>query len=260
MTSGLFVTALLMGVVGVPHCLVMCSVPCSVAAQACGNGRQSDRALAGALHLGRLLGYATLGALAASLVSFAHLLGEHVSALRPLWVMAQATIVVLGAALLGTGRLPQWLQTVHVPLSRLSARLSRGHLGALPPLLRTLLLGACWAILPCAQLYAAVVLAAMADDSVTGAMVMATYAIPGILAMWLGGQWFMKILRPNNPHRSGTSEAPIQLVRVRARKVGGLEALVDATWAVRATGAVLAVSGVLMLTHSAGRLVQQFCG
>lgn len=260
MSSGLFVTALLMGAVGIPHCLVMCSVPCSLAAQACGNGAQSDRALAGALQIGRLLGYAALGALAASVVSFAHLVGEHVAALRPLWVMAQASIVVLGAALLATGRLPQWLQTVHIPLSKLSARLSRGHLGALPPLLQTSLLGACWAILPCAQLYAAVVLAGMANDPTAGALVMSAYAVPGVLTMWLGGQWFMKVLRLNNPQCAEDLEAPIRVIRRSAHTASALGGIAATTWAVRVTGAVLAVSGVLMLTHSAGKLVQQFCG
>lgn len=258
MTSGLLITAALMGAVGVPHCLVMCGVPCFAAARACGTpGRADEGGLAAALQLGRLLGYAALGALAASLVSFAHLVAGNVTALRPLWVMAQAAILVLGLVLLATGCMPQWLQTAHLPLHKLSDWLSGGMLGKLPRTARAIVVGACWAVLPCAQLYAAVVLASMANGPWSGAAVMAAYALPGGLFLWLGGQWLVRLigLKP----ASQSSPATIQVVR-DASGIRRWDRLIDATWAVRATGAVLAASAGLMLTHSAGSVLLSYCG
>lgn len=262
MTSALLITSVLMGAVGVPHCLVMCSVPCSVAAQSCGSVQHSPREIAGALQLGRLLGYAMLGGVAASTVSFAHLLAGHVSALRPLWVMAQVAILVAGLVLLATGQVPQLLQSVHLPFQKLSARLNAGRWGRLPAPLRATLLGICWAALPCAQLYAAVVLASLAGHALGGAAMMMAYALPGVLSLWLGSQWFQRVFRATSsqPSPNPSSEAPVHIVRDRSMAIRSLGQLADSTWAVRITGAVLAASAVLMLMHSTSKVVQAICG
>jgi sulfite exporter TauE/SafE len=266
MTSGLLITAVLMGAVGIPHCLVMCGVPCSITAQACGDtrqvGQQPPRGVAAALQLGRLFGYALLGALAASVASFAHLLADHVAALRPLWVMAQLSILALGLMLLATGRLPQILQTVQMPLQKLSARLTAGRLGKWPAPLRAGLVGLCWAALPCAQLYAAVVLATLAPDAWGGAAVMAAYALPGVVSLWLGTHWLPRILGVRTGQTSLAANDGVATVRVwRDRNVArSLDQLVTSTWAVRVTGAVLAASAVLMLMHSTNKMIQLICG
>ena len=56
---------LFMGLVGGPHCLVMCAAPCALVA----SGGASDQAVSRwrwlSFHVGRLLGYSALGALAA---------------------------------------------------------------------------------------------------------------------------------------------------------------------------------------------------
>ncbi|WP_374593393.1 sulfite exporter TauE/SafE family protein [Aquabacterium sp.] len=262
MTSALLIASMLMGVVGVPHCLVMCSVPCSIAAQSCGNSPHSSREVAGALQVGRLFGYALLGGVAASAVSFAHLLAGHVSALRPLWVMAQGAILVAGLVLLATGHVPSWLQSVHLPLEKLSARLHAGRSRQLPSPLRAFLLGMCWAILPCAQLYAAVALASLAGHAWGGALMMIAYALPGVLALWLGSRWFFHLFGANRtqPVQAQSDWAPVRLTRGRSAAIRSLGQLADSTWAVRITGAVLAASAVLMLLHSTSKMVQAICG
>lgn len=263
MTTALLITSVLMGAVGVPHCLVMCSVPCSIAAQSCVSTQHSPRAIAGALQFGRVLGYAVLGGLAASTVSFAHLLANHVSALRPLWVMAQVAILVAGLVLLATGQVPRLLQSVHLPFQKLSARLNTGRWSRLPAPLRATLLGICWAALPCAQLYAAVVLASLAGHAWGGAVMMMAYALPGVLSLWLGSQWFRRIFGAANrqsPLPSSGSETPVRLVRDRSAAIRSVGQLADSTWAVRITGAVLAASAVLMLMHSTSKVVQAICG
>lgn len=260
MTSALLITSMLMGAVGVPHCLVMCSVPCSIAAQSCGSTQHSSREVAGALQFGRLLGYAMLGGVAASTVSFAHLLAGHVSALRPLWVMAQVAILMAGLVLLATGRVPQLLQSVHLPFQKLSARLNTGRWSRLPAPLRATLLGICWAALPCAQLYAAVVLASLAGHALGGAVMMMAYALPGVLALWLGAQWFQRIFGVASRPTAPSSEVTVHVVRDRSVAIRSIGQLADSTWAVRITGAVLAASAVLMLLHSTSKVVQAICG
>lgn len=260
MTSGLLLAAVMMGVVGIPHCVVMCGAPCSLAAHSFSGGHLSQRASAGALQVGRLMGYALLGALAASVVSFTHLLAGHVTALKPLWVMAQVAILILGVLLVAKGRLPQWLQTAHIPLYKLSTRLAQGWLGRLPPLIRTAMVGACWAVLPCAQLYAAVVLAAMADNPLTGALLMSAYAVPGVLALWLGSEWVATLLGVRTRAASLPSISSVHIARGIRGRLPVLGGFADASWAVRVTGAVLAGSAALMLTHSAGKIVQAVCG
>lgn len=266
MTSGLLITAVLMGAVGIPHCVVMCGVPCSITAQACGDtqqiGQQPLRNTAAALQFGRLLGYSLLGAVAASFASFAHLLADHVAALRPLWVMAQLSILALGLLLLATGRLPQILQTVQIPLQKLSAKLTSGRWSKLPAPLRAILVGLCWAALPCAQLYAAVVLATLAGDAWSGAAVMAAYALPGVVALWLGMQWLQRILGPRSGNTGLATNGGAATVHVwRDREAArSLDQLVASTWAVRVTGAVLAASAVLMLMHSTTKMIQLICG
>lgn len=230
MTLGLMISAALMGAVGVPHCLIMCAAPCSVVAQACSGGaHQRTDALLG-VHLGRVIGYAGLGSLAATLASFSHLLMQHVTALRPLWMMLQLAVLALGLLMLVTGRMPDWLQNVRFPFQRLSQRMMQ-HPGlrTWPVALRSALLGSCWALLPCAQLYAAVVLAAMADNAGAGAAVMIAFALPGALGLMLGQRW-MSILR---------TTASFSVVRL--------------------TGGVLTASSVLMLSHSLDHVVQAFC-
>lgn len=264
MSSGLLIAAVLMGVVGVPHCLIMCGVPCSMTANACASGRRSQRDVAAALQLGRMAGYAMVGALAASMVSFAHLLAGHVTALRPLWVLAQVAILFLGLALLATGRMPDWLQTVHVPLHKLSSRLSVGRMGKLPELLRAAIVGACWAALPCAQLYAAVVLASMANDAIIGAAVMVAYAVPSGVVMWLGSQWLISLLGRQAPATLIPITSVVYVARDRQprsllKRKREVDRLADASWVVRLTGAILALSAGLMLAHSSNRLIQTFC-
>ena len=64
MQSSLAITALMMGLLGGPHCVVMCGAACAGLGQAA--GKQRAQAL-WAFQLGRLGGYASLGALACPL-------------------------------------------------------------------------------------------------------------------------------------------------------------------------------------------------
>ena len=65
MQSSLALTALLMGLVGGPHCVVMCGAACAGIGHAAGARKTSAM---WSFQLGRVIGYATLGALAAATV------------------------------------------------------------------------------------------------------------------------------------------------------------------------------------------------
>ena len=63
MQASLAVTALVMGLVGGPHCIAMCGAACAGIGKAA--APRTNRALV-AFQLGRLVGYSALGALAAA--------------------------------------------------------------------------------------------------------------------------------------------------------------------------------------------------
>ena len=109
---------LLMGLASSPHCALMCSAPCAAIARSCsavpGHGGQALLAW----HAGRALAYTLAGAVAASAVALIATLAAGSAILRPLWTMLQAAVLVLGAALLWSGRMPRWVDGAAQNLAR----------------------------------------------------------------------------------------------------------------------------------------------
>ena len=97
MQSATLLTALMMGLVGGPHCLVMCGSACAAVGRT--NQRNATENILG-FQTGRLLGYATLGAaVAASMQGFGWLT-THSSLLRPVWSLFHVAVMLLGLLLL----------------------------------------------------------------------------------------------------------------------------------------------------------------
>ena len=104
MNYALIFSALMMGLAGTVHCVAMCGASSAAAVSACGAGRSVWTGF----HLGRVLGYAAAGALAASSVSALAELGRLSPALRPLWGLAHMAALVLGIAdVMGKYYVPQ---------------------------------------------------------------------------------------------------------------------------------------------------------
>lgn len=187
---------------GVTHCAGMCA-PFVLAQAGAAAGRGGDGTLArlaGAAllpyHLGRLLGYAGLGALAggtAGLVAGASGLRYPLAAL------------LLGAALLmalqASERLPErWrpVRRLHLPAlpgpgAWLAARI--GGLLAAPTGLRGVGLGLALSALPCGLLYAALAAAAATGSALAGAIAMASFVlgtVPALVAVALLGRLFLR--------------------------------------------------------------------
>ena len=190
MQSSLALTALLMGLVGGPHCVAMCGAACAGIGQAAGLRKTSALLL---FQLGRILGYALLGALAAASMQGLGWLTVQSAALRPVWSMLHVAALVLGLVLLVQARQPMWLESAGRRVWRSVRALAAGWGGGAP-----LLLGTLWALLPCGLLYSALLVAALAGGPLAGAMVMALFALGTSVSM-LAGPWLWLRLRGATP-------------------------------------------------------------
>ncbi len=103
MQSSLAITALMMGVLGGPHCVAMCGAACAGLGQAAGE-RRAQALLA--FQLGRLGGYAVLGAVAAASVQGLGWLTTQSAAIRPVWTLLHLAALVLGLLLMLQARQP----------------------------------------------------------------------------------------------------------------------------------------------------------
>ncbi len=194
---------------GVTHCAGMCAP--FVLAQA---GALADRSAGGGMvarlsgaallpyHLGRMLGYAALGALAGGMAG----LVTQLSGLR--WLLAA---LLLGAALLmaaqAAGLLPERWRPARLP--RLPVAQGPGAGGRLAALVGWLLaapggwrgvgLGLALSALPCGLLYAALAGAAATGSALAGATVMAAFVagtIPALVGVALMGRLFLRRAGP----------------------------------------------------------------
>ena len=182
-----WVTAFLAGLLGSGHCFGMCG---GIAGSLGALSGRSDRTLAlPALqfNLGRLLGYALLGALAGGIIGAA---GE-IMALKPLgkWLRAVTAILValIGLRFLLDWRGLDWIEKGGAGLWRrilpIAVRVSQRHdwLGRLG-------LGLCWGFLPCGLVYTVLMTAASTGNAILGASAMFAFGagtLPAMLGLTL---------------------------------------------------------------------------
>ena len=185
MQSSLALTALLMGLAGGPHCVAMCGAACAGLAQASGEHRQ--RAL-WSFQLGRLFGYALLGAVAAASVQGLGWLTVQSAALRPVWSLMHVAAIGLGLWLIVYARQPVWLDQ---GARRLWSRVR--HFNARWGRAAPVLVGGLWALMPCGLLYSAVMVAALTSQPVDGALTMALFATGSSVSLWAGPWLLLKL-------------------------------------------------------------------
>lgn len=189
MQSSLALTALLMGLVGGPHCVAMCGAACAGLGQAAGP-RKNTALLS--FQLGRVVGYSALGALAAGSMQGLGWLTIQSASLRPVWTLFHVAAAVLGLVLLWNARQPVWLESVGRSIWAKARSLGAGATGT------PLLVGTLWAFLPCGLLYSALLVAAMAGGPLDGAAVMALFAL-GTSVTMTAGPWLWLRLRGASP-------------------------------------------------------------
>lgn len=207
MQSSLALTALLMGLVGGPHCIAMCGAACAGIGQAA--GPHANRAL-WTFQAGRILGYSALGAVAAASMQGVGWLTTQSAAIRPVWTLFHVAATVLGLVLMVSARQPVWLEQA----GKSVWRKARGWVGMGAPLL----LGTVWALLPCGLLYSALLVAAMSAHPVDGAIVMALFAAGTSVSM-LAGPWLWLRLRS-----AGSGQWGVRLA--------GLALAISSSWAI----------------------------
>lgn len=241
MTGQLLATALLMGLVGSPHCAAMCGAGCATLARACraGTGPGHTAGTLALLLLGRSLSYAAAGALAAVGTGAVREVALAVSWLRPFWGMAQAAALLLGLSLLWLGRQPRWLDAFAVAVHRRTQALFGGRLQKVPAGLRLVLAGALWVALPCGLLYSALVVAALGSSPWEGALVMGAFSLGGAVVLFTGPQLWWRLL---------------------GRGLGRAGATAADGWAVRLAGLMLVAASGFALGHGLGRPFLEWCG
>ncbi len=203
MLSSLSVTALLMGLVGGPHCVVMCGAACAGIGQAAGPRKASAMWI---FQLGRVVGYSALGGVAAASMQGVGWLTTQSAAMRPVWTLFHVAAVALGLVLMFSARQPVWLETAGRAIWLRARGWVGGYRHAAP-----LVLGTVWALLPCGLLYSALLVAALSADAGQGAVVMALFALGTSLSM-MAGPWLWLRLRGQASGQWGVRAAGLALV------------------------------------------------
>jgi len=202
MQSSLAITALLMGLVGGPHCVVMCGAACAGIGRAAG---PRGNAAMWTFQLGRVLGYSALGALAAASLQGVGWLTTQSAAMRPVWTLFHVAAAALGLLLMFDARQPVWMEAAGKALwTRARGWVGVHRLGA------PLLIGTVWSLLPCGLLYSALLVAALSAHAGQGALVMALFALGTSVSM-MAGPWLWLRLRGNGSGQWGVRLAGLAL-------------------------------------------------
>ncbi|HEX4894735.1 MAG TPA: sulfite exporter TauE/SafE family protein [Solimonas sp.] len=168
------------GVAGSPHCALMCAPLQTLALR---GPIPFPRALL-LLHGGRVLGYGLLGTAAGAL-------GARGLSLLPATSAGQALQLAAAAVLLGTGLLQWRTTTVRCLAHRAPPPVPAHHQGATSP--RMLMRGLAWSTLPCAMVYALLVLAALSGGAGTGALLLLAYGLGTVPLLAISARVFGRL-------------------------------------------------------------------
>ena len=191
MSSSLAWTALIMGLAGGSHCLVMCAAPCSAVVSGDSGAAppvpqpvhwvqpSPSRRRLWAFHAGRILGYSLAGALAAVAMQSLAWLTQQATVLRPVWTFFHVAVLAWGVLLMLQARQPAWVERAGRSVWQRVQPLVRSQTGVFAA-------GMLWSLMPCGLLYSALLVAALTGDALQGALAMALFALGSGLWLWLG--------------------------------------------------------------------------
>lgn len=209
MLTSLLATAFLMGLAGIPHCTAMCGSACAAV---------FPKGVSAWTLLGRAIGYACLGMVAAAAAGLVSRWGQQVAMIKPLWMMAQLAMVFLGCFMLLRGFIPERVDQAG---KGLYLRLRAGwqaRSAKWPALLRDawpLLAGLAWALLPCGLLYAALMVAALASRPWQGGLVMLAFAVPSALGVWAAPA-MLRWLKERGASTAAAASVPVIWMRAES--------------------------------------------
>jgi sulfite exporter TauE/SafE len=174
-------SAALLGLAGMVHCAAMCGGACAALT--------AKRGAAG-FQLARVASYAAGGALAAASMSFLGQWSQISPALRPFWTLLHVAVLAWGVLLLWRGQQPAFLEPMFSKAPALAAA------GGWQPMRgpgKAVVAGGLWVAMPCGLLQSALLLAAMANGPIGGALAMAAFAVTSagglVLAPWAWRRW-----------------------------------------------------------------------
>lgn len=174
--------ALLLGLAGSGHCLVMCGG--IAAAFGLSGAQQQPIAVPLAASVGRIGGYATLGAVVGLFGASVSGWLEQPAGIWTLRALAALTLVLMGLQLAGWARLLDRMASVGAPLWRRLQPLSR-RLLPVDNVPKALAFGALWGLLPCGLIYGMLTLSIGFASPVQGALFMGAFGL-GTLPALLG--------------------------------------------------------------------------
>jgi uncharacterized protein len=213
MQSSLAITALFMGLAGGPHCIAMCGAACAGIGQAAGANKN---AAMWTFQAGRVIGYSSLGALAAASMQGLGWLTVQSAALRPVWTLFHVATMLLGLLLVWKAQQPAWLESAGRKIWAGARALAAGKGKGAP-----LVIGALWSFLPCGLLYSALLVATLTGKTVDGAIVMALFALGTSVSM-MAGPWLWLRL---NTWRGGQGSGNLGV------RLAGLALAASSAWA-----------------------------
>lgn len=207
--TSLALTAMFMGLAGGPHCVAMCG-------PACGALKSTPESpfLPALFHGGRLLGYASLGAVAAAWVGGLAWFSDQTLALKPVWTFFHVAILCWGIVLLATARQPQWADRYGRVIWKWARKGTSTSTGALAS-------GISWALMPCGLLYSALMIAALNANAVGGAVTMGAFALGTTVSLLLAPWLWLRI-----------RQGKLGLHESTGMRVAGLLLVAAAGWAI----------------------------
>jgi uncharacterized protein len=224
MTLTLAGTALLMGLVGGPHCVAMCGAACGGVIR--GVRAPSARGM-WSFQAGRLIGYSLAGGAAGLAVQSFAWLSSGTQALQPVWTLFHVAVLLWGLVLLAQARQPAWVEAAGRNVwSRVRPMAQRrGGLVAS---------GALWVFMPCGLLYSALLVASLSGGFVEGMASMALFAVGSGISLGLAPSALRRLQEFGNRLRND--------------------------WGTRIAGGLLALTAAWALWMDVAHRVAQWCG
>jgi uncharacterized protein len=185
MLGSMTLSALVMGLVGGPHCVAMCGAACAGIAR---SGEPHSTWALLKFQFSRLLGYSAMGALAGGTVQGLALVGQQTAVIRPLWTMVHVAALLLGLALVWRARQPAFIDGWAQGIWR-KVRPAMVAMGGKAPVV----LGIGWALMPCGLLYSALLVASLSATAVNGAVIMAAFALGTMVSLTLAPWLLLKL-------------------------------------------------------------------
>jgi sulfite exporter TauE/SafE len=181
MQTALIYSALVMGLAGGPHCVAMCGAACTSFTQS----PEKPYAIY-FYHLGRVCGYAILGAIATLAIQSIAWLSSFSAMLHPLWTFFHVLVFFWGFMLLILARQPVWVDQAGRNIWQHVKKLSLIQGGYF-------YIGMLWALMPCGLLYSALIIASFNGNPFGGALSMAAFAAGSAISLFFAPWLWLKL-------------------------------------------------------------------